>query len=253
MLGYTRASTAEQAVSGIGLAAQEHAIREECARRGWVLERVVRDEGASGGSLDRVGLRDALEDIADGHADGLLVARLDRLSRSVGDFATLLDWFDVADATLVAIDLGIDTSTPGGKLVANVFASVAQWEREVIAARTRDGLAVVRSEGRPISGPTVSDDAVLMAKIEDMRATGTTYRQIAVKLNEEGIPTLRGGACWRASSLQRILSGPRPATRRKAVTLPEARRAPSGRRTTPPRERALTQTPTAYAEQEVPR
>lgn len=130
VIGYTRVSTAEQARNGYGLDAQEAAIRDEAERRGWPLLRVIRDEGVSGESLDRPGIREALERIAAGEAGGLVAAKLDRLSRSLVDFGTLLDWFTDAGATLVALDLGLDTSTPGGRLVANVFASVAEWERD---------------------------------------------------------------------------------------------------------------------------
>ena len=220
MIGYARCSTHEQAVSGLGLVAQEDAITRECERRGWRLERLVRDEGASGKSLDRPGLQSALRAIADGQADGLVCAKLDRLTRSVTDFAALLLWLEDADASFVALDMGVDTSSPSGRLVANLMASVAEWERSVIAARTREGLAAARAEGRPISQPAVSDNDDLRAMIEEMRAEGATFREIADSLNEASVPTVRGGACWRASSLQRTLSGPRRRTRAKVVALP---------------------------------
>jgi DNA invertase Pin-like site-specific DNA recombinase len=81
-------------------------------------------------------------------ASGLVVTKLDRLSRSVVDFRHLLEWFSEADATLIALDLGIDTSSPGERPVANVFASVAELEREVIGARTRKGLQAARGQGQ---------------------------------------------------------------------------------------------------------
>src|SRR4051794_5584393 len=93
VIGYARVSLAEQAANGYSLAAQEDAIRAACVQRGWELLEVVRDEGASGKSLDRPGMTRALAMIASGDAQGLIVAKLDRLSRSVVDFATLLGWF----------------------------------------------------------------------------------------------------------------------------------------------------------------
>jgi len=105
-------STGEQVATGCGLDAQEAAIRASCELRGWVLTDIHRDEGESGKSLDRPALRRVLEEIAAGDATGLLVGKLDRLTRSVADFASLLDWFVQAEATLVPLDLGIDTSTP---------------------------------------------------------------------------------------------------------------------------------------------
>jgi len=231
VLGYARCSTAEQAESGHGLAAQEAAIRTECDRRGWTLVAILRDEGGSGKSLDRPGLSSALQRIAAGEAAGLVASKLDRLSRSVVDFGTLLEWFTDAAATLVALDLGIDTGTPGGRLVANVFASVAEWERETIAARTRDGLAAVRATGRPISRPAVADLPELRERIAAMRAEGRTLQSIADTLNAEGIPTPRGGAEWRPSSVQNAAGYKRRKPRRRPAELPNVKRRRGSLRT----------------------
>jgi DNA invertase Pin-like site-specific DNA recombinase len=221
VLGYARVSTADQVETGHGLAAQEAAISQECATRGWELAEIVRDEGESGKTLDRAGLTHALQAIADGHATGLVVSKLDRLSRSVADFAALLEWFTAASSTLVALDLGIDTSTPGGRLVANVFASVAEWEREVIAARTKEGLRAARASGTRISGPAVSDQPKLQRRIRRLRTRGHTLQAIADRLNKEGVPTLRGGTEWRPSSIQTAAGLRRRRTRRRAVDLPD--------------------------------
>jgi DNA invertase Pin-like site-specific DNA recombinase len=152
------------------------------------------------------------------------VSKLDRLSRSVVDFGTLLEWFTEGGATLVALDLGIDTSSPGGKLVANVFASVAEWEREVIAARTREGLAAVRARGKTIGHPAVVDRPELVVRITDMRDAGHSLRAIARRLNEESVPTLRGAAEWRASAVQAAAGYKRPSPRRARVDLPPIKR-----------------------------
>jgi DNA invertase Pin-like site-specific DNA recombinase len=224
VLGYCRVSTHEQAHNGVGLAAQEAAIRAECASRGWLLVDLIRDEGASGKSLERRGLRAALARIARGEADGLIVSKLDRLSRSVVDFGTLLEWFTEVDANLIALDLGIDTSTPGGRLVANVFASVAEWEREIIGQRTREGLAAVRAGGKAISRPAIADQPKLERRIRRLREKGWTLQRIADKLNAEKVPTLRGGELWRPSSVQVAAGYKRRKPRRAVVDLPRANR-----------------------------
>lgn len=216
MLGYARVSTTEQATSGLGLAAQRSAIEAEASRRGWVLVEVVSDEGASGKDLDRPGLLRALGMILDGKADGLVAAKLDRLSRSVVDFGTLLEWFDDHKAVLVALDLQIDTSTPGGKLVANVFAAVAEWERQVIGERTRLALGALRADGRAVSGPSVGDDRALAVRIRKLREGGMSRQAICDLLNAEGLPTPRGGALWRPSSLQAVEGYQRPRRRHRA-------------------------------------
>ena len=219
VIGYVRVSTVEQADAGNGLAAQEAAIRGECDRRGWTLLRIARDEGASAKNLNRPVLTAALESVVAGDAAGLVVAKLDRISRSVVDFGNLLAFFEEAEATLVALDLGVDTSTPAGRLVANVLASVAAWEREAIGERTRDALAVRKANGLPVSRPAVVGE--LAARIASMRAEGAPYQAIADTLNAEGVPTLRGGAQWRVSSVQAAAGYKRPRARAsRSVDLP---------------------------------
>lgn len=223
VIGYLRCSTSEQSDSGHGLAAQETALQEACERREWVLLDVVRDEGVSGKSLAREGLQSVLERIAVGEADGLMVAKLDRLTRSMIDFALLLEWFTQADATLVALDLEIDTSSPGGRLVAHVFAAAAEWERDMISVRTREGLAAARRRGAKFL-PSVKDDPEVVQLILDLRDCQLSYDGIAAELNERGIPTARGAKLWRRSAVQGVLGPPRRVKARRQVVLPEIAR-----------------------------
>ncbi len=220
VLGYARCSTSEQAESGLGIAAQEATIRSECQRRGWELVGVVTDEGESGKSLDRPGLQTALTRIAEREVDGLVAAKLDRISRSVRDFADLLEWFSATGASLVAVDVGVDTSTPGGKLVCGVFSAVSEWERDVIASRTRDGLAALRAQGRPISRAAVADSPKLAERIRKMRGSGKTYQAIADALNKAKVPTLRGAPKWTVSGVRGAAGYERPRIRKKATVLP---------------------------------
>jgi len=224
VLGYARCSTSEQAESGLGIAAQEATIRSECQRRGWELVEVVTDEGESGKSLDRPGLQAALKRIADREVDGLVAAKLDRISRSVRDFADLLEWFSATGASLVAVDVGVDTSTPGGKLVCGVFSAVSEWERDVIASRTRDGLAALRAKGKPISRAAVADNPRLAKRIRKMRESGMTYQAIADALNKERVPTLRTAKTWTVSGVRGAAGYTRPRGRKKAAALPSVGR-----------------------------
>ena len=209
-VGYARVSTSEQTISGLGLAAQEATIRSECARRGWQLNEVALDAGESGKTLDRPGLRRALELVADRRATVLVAAKLDRISRSVLDFAALLEWFGAADASLVALDVGVDTSTPGGRLVANVFASVAEWERDTISGRTRDALQAARAQGGQVSRPAVGDRREVAERIRRLRDEGCTLQAIADVLNQENVATARGAPEWRVSSVQSAAGYRRP-------------------------------------------
>jgi DNA invertase Pin-like site-specific DNA recombinase len=162
----------------------------------------------------------ALQRISSGEAVGLVAARLDRVARSAIDLADILAWFTRHGVMLVALDLGIDTSSPSGRLVASVIGAVAEWERDTIAARTRDGLAVVRAEGRPTGRPAVTDRPDLTARIKTLRASGMTLQAIADVLNDERVPTLRGASAWRPSSVQTAAGYRRPPAPRHPVGLP---------------------------------
>lgn len=224
VIGYVRVSTAEQADAGNGLEAQEAAIRDECDRRGWVLAGIECDAGVSGRDLQRPGLSAALERVAAREVDGLIVAKLDRLSRSVIDSGMLFEWFAKAEAALIALDLRIDTSTPTGEMMANVVASVAKWEAATIAQRTRDGLAAKRAKGEPISRASLADRPELRERIQALRNAGRSMQGVANVLNAEGVPTLRGGKEWRPSSVQSVLGPKRRKPSRRTATLPDPRR-----------------------------
>jgi DNA invertase Pin-like site-specific DNA recombinase len=220
MVLYIRVSTEEQARSGLGLDAQRADLQRAGDYQDWEIAELVCDEGISGKDLNRPGLKHALELIATGQADGLAVAKLDRLSRSVIDAGMLAEWFEDAGARLVALDLNIDTSTPSGLMVLHVLSAVAEWERLTIAARTRDGLAALRAKGMPTGRPAVADIPALADRIGLMRAQGLTLQAIADALNAESIPTIRGGTHWRVSSVQAAAGYRRRRPRRKPAELP---------------------------------
>jgi DNA invertase Pin-like site-specific DNA recombinase len=145
MLAYLRVSTDEQAMSGLGLDGQRAALERAFAYRGWELVDTIRDEGISGSTLERPGLMRALEMLVAGDADGLVVAKLDRLSRSMRDFCELIEWFEEAERALVMLEPDVDTSTPAGRAVAHVMVAFAELERGMIADRTRAALAAARA------------------------------------------------------------------------------------------------------------
>ena len=144
--GYLRVSTSEQALTGHGLDAQRDTIQQVAHRRGWTEVAWHVDGGHSGKDLDRPAMRDLLAKIR--KDDVLVVAKLDRLSRSLVDFAGLMQQASRRGWSFVALDLGVDTTTATGRLVANVMASVSEWEREVIGQRTKEGMAIARAKGR---------------------------------------------------------------------------------------------------------
>lgn len=123
VVGYARVSTSEQLQSGAGLEAQHAAIRDEAARRGWLVARVYQDVASGRSVADREGLAEALEVVERGDADALVVPKLDRLSRSLMDFSVLMERSRKKGWALVALDLGVDTTTPAGAMPGRTIRS----------------------------------------------------------------------------------------------------------------------------------
>ena len=198
VVGYVRVSTEEQGRSGLGLEAQREAIRRACADRGWTLVASEQDVQSGRSRRNRPGLDRALAACKAGQAEGLVAAKLDRLSRSVIDCGALLDEAQRGRWNLVALDFGLDLSTPQGRLVANVLASVAQWEREVIGERIRAALKVKRERGEP--GQVPPD---VRRRIIHLHRKGLSERKITDTLNRRKVPAL--GRCWHRTTVSRIL------------------------------------------------
>jgi site-specific DNA recombinase len=154
---YTRKSTeegleqafnsldAQRATAEAYIASQQH--------EGWscLLERYD-DGGFTGGNLDRPALQRLLEHIAAGQVDCVLVNKVDRLSRSLLDFARLMELFEKHQVAFVSVTQQLNTATSVGRLILNVLLSFAQFERELIAERTRDKIAAARRHGKWIGG-----------------------------------------------------------------------------------------------------
>jgi DNA invertase Pin-like site-specific DNA recombinase len=203
VIGYARVSTDEQGSSGVGLATQRQAIEIECGHRGWTLLR-VEEEVLSGKNMRRPRLQAVLAACRAGEADGFVVSKLDRLSRSLIDFARLLDEAKRHGFNVVALDLGVDLSTPSGEFLANVMASAAQWERRIIGERTKSALAVKRAQGVRLGRPPTLAGA-LAERIVVERAQGRTLAAIAEDLNRESVPTAHGGARWHPATVRSVL------------------------------------------------
>jgi DNA invertase Pin-like site-specific DNA recombinase len=209
VLGYVRVSTSEQATSGAGLAAQQVAIETACAHQGHELVKVWSDAGWSAATLDRPAIAAALVELDHGRADALMVAKLDRLSRSLLDFSGLMERARRRGWTIVALDLGLDTSTPAGEMMANILAVFSQFERRLIGQRTKDALAAKRASGVRLGRPRAIPADVVERIVSD-RAAGLTLTSIAQRLTDDGVPTVAGGARWYASTVRQVLQYVRP-------------------------------------------
>jgi DNA invertase Pin-like site-specific DNA recombinase len=204
-VGYLRVSTDEQADTGAGLAAQRASVTAEAQRRGWELVEISTDTASGRSRAGRPALTRALSLVASGEADVLIVAKLDRLSRSLRDFADVLATAQREGWFLVALDLGVDLSTPAGEFLAHVMASAAQWERRIIGQRTREALAMKRAAGVRLGRPAALPDPVV-ARIVHRRAAGDSLAVIADALNAENVATAQGGARWHASTVRAVLA-----------------------------------------------
>jgi len=220
VIAYVRVSTDEQATAGQSLDAQRSKLEAYSDLYDLELIDVIVD-AESAKSLNRPGLQSALDMIRKGEADGLVIAKLDRLTRSVSDWQTLIDDYfgERAGKQLFSVGDSIDTRTAAGRLVLNVLLSVAQWEREAIAERTKETLQhkIANGErcGKVRFGYDLADDDKTLvpnaaeqeaiAIMQKLRSAGESYRKIAVELSRRGIETKEGNATWMHTAVAGIL------------------------------------------------
>jgi DNA invertase Pin-like site-specific DNA recombinase len=204
VVAYVRVSTDEQRESRAGLDAQRGAILTECEHRGWSVVCVIEDAGYSAKDLKRPGVQTALEVLRDGRADALVVAKLDRLSRSMLDFSGIMATAQKQRWGLIALDCQVDTTTPAGEVMANVLASFAQFERRLISQRTKDALAIKKAQGVRLGRPRSLPDEVVQ-RISVERAEGRTLGAIAERLVGADVPTAQGGKTWYPSTVAAVL------------------------------------------------
>lgn len=200
MFGYTRVSTDEQ-VNGYGLDAQRDTVDQEAARRGWTVEHFA-DEGVSGKSIGPK-LQEVLQLLASGQGDGLVVAKLDRLSRSIVNASNIIEAAQRQGWSLVILDLGVDLTTAAGRMQAMMLVNFAQYERELISERTKSALAAKKRRGEPIGRPRVASPSVVR-KIVKLRNAGNTYDAIASALTREKVLSPLGKPSWQPSTVRRI-------------------------------------------------
>ncbi len=235
-VGYVRVSTDQQAQEGVSLEAQHVRIRAHCVSQQIELVDICADEGYSAKSLERPGIKRALDMLRTGKADAIVVVKLDRLTRSVKDLGYLCDTFfrEGLPYSLLSVSDSIDTRSAGGKLLLNVLMSVAQWEREAVSERTQEAMDELKRQGIRTGGaaygwqwskePDASgrkqlipcpQEQAAIRRICDLHRQGLGIRTIAMQLDREGIPA-RKSRTWEPQrpSIYRILE------REGLITLP---------------------------------
>ena len=216
-IGYTRVSPRDQAASSVSLVSQRMKIEAYAVLHDLELVEVIEDAGFSAKSLDRPGMTNLLRLIRGRKIGVVIVAKLDRITRSVRDLGELIDLFQRSGVEFASVADHIDTSTASGRLVLNVMGSVSQWEREAIGERTSEALAVMRSNGRRISRHApygyrlnsqgwVEDEREQEAVqvMRSLRADGQSLRQIAAELQRQGHHS-RNGRRLSAQTIANVL------------------------------------------------
>ena len=223
-IGYTRCSTNEQTISGLGLDAQAERVRAYCTLKGLRLVDLITDAGVSGGKAlaTRDGGRALLDALKRKQADAVVMLKLDRMFRNAGDCLTTVEQWERQGVSLHIADLGgnaIDTTSAAGRFMLVVLAGAAEMERNLTRERTRSALAVKRANGQRIGtvpyGFTLDTDGVRLipneaeqAVIEDIRAMrkrGAKLQEIADALTERGVATKTGRSKWGHPAISRIL------------------------------------------------
>lgn len=217
-IGYVRVSTDKQADFGVSLEAQTQKVQAMAVVQGADLVDVIIDAGESAKSLNRPGMARLLALVDSGAVDTVIIAKLDRLTRSVADLAELLKRLERRGVSLVSVADSLDTRSAAGRLVLNIMVSVSQWEREAIGERTRDAMRHKRANGERVGtmafgyrvssgGVNLEPDAheqAILARMKNLSVQGLSTRQIAGTLNAEGLTTRRGTP-WRFQYVARAL------------------------------------------------
>jgi site-specific DNA recombinase len=196
-----RVSTEKQAEEGVSLDLQASKFEHYAVAHDVELVKTFSD-ALSGKSMKRPGLQEALAMLERGEADGLLVTKLDRLTRNVADFESLLQRYFVAGRfDLLSVEDAIDTRTALGRFTLRLYVILGQLERERLAERTKDSLRHKRATG----GGTPRVEGPVVERIVALENAGHSLRAIAEQLTAEGVPTLKGGK-WASETVRKIIS-----------------------------------------------
>lgn len=172
---YARVSTAN---NGQNPEMQLIELREYANRRGWQSSEFV-DVGVSGSKEHRPQLDRLLVECRRRRVDAVVVYRYDRFARSLRQLVNALEEFRTLGIQFISLHEGVDTSTANGRLIFGIFASIAEFERELIRDRVRSGLAAAKSKGKRLGRPRVIVDA---ARIASLRAQGRSWREVMAEM-----------------------------------------------------------------------
>jgi len=184
---YARVSTLGK---GQDTEVQFRELRQFSQARGWQIVGEYTDSGVSGSKESRPELNRLLTDARRRKFDCVLVYRYDRFARSLRQLVNALEEFRSLGIDFVSLHEGVDTSTANGRLVFGIFASIAEFERELIRDRVKSGLANARAKGKRLGRPRKTVDA---ARIGRLRAAGVSWRKIARQMECSARTARRAG------------------------------------------------------------
>ena len=228
-VGYIRVSTEEQAREGISLEAQEDKIKKYADLHSLELVEVISDEGKSGKDLNREGIQKIISLCQEEKVNHLIVYKMDRLTRRLLDLLTLIEEvFKPNKVQFHSITEKIDTATAQGKFFLAIMGAMAQMERDLVSERTKEALQYKISKGENVGSPPLgflAEDKKLLridgefkvvSYVKSLKRKKLSLRQIANRLNEQGVSTKRGGS-WYAGTVRYILRNGRYKQEKKAA------------------------------------
>ncbi len=209
-------STSEQGESGLGLDVQVARCEGYAARIDANVIAVLREVQSAKNMTKRPMLLDCLQKLKTGEANVLIVAKLDRLSRSVIDLCSLLEQSEKENWSLVLLDLGIDTTTPAGRVQAQVIAAFAEYERRLISQRTKEAMKAAKDRGVHC-GVTSKIPQEIVERVVSERLGGATWMGICDGLDADGVATAREAEFWQVGSAQSVFNSSRGKAHRRSL------------------------------------
>ncbi|MBD3242827.1 MAG: recombinase family protein [Chitinivibrionales bacterium] len=219
LIGYVRVSTEDQARNGVSLADQEAKIRAYAELYGHEVTQVITDPGISAKNLRRPGVQCLLDSVKQKQTEGVVVAKLDRLTRSVRDLADIVELCGKRGVALVSVAEQIDTSTAAGRMVVNMLGVISQWERETIGERTSAAIQYKRANGESYPGrcapygyrkqdgrlAPVDSEQYVIAVVMDLSHTHGA-RAICRELQARGLRRRNGSTEWHHKIVGKIIA-----------------------------------------------
>ncbi|MDE0078907.1 MAG: recombinase family protein [Caldilineaceae bacterium] len=211
-IAYIRVSTDEQAISELSLRAQHREVVAYAERSGVDIVSVLADENESASTLNRPAVSGLLTHIDSGQVDAVIISKLDRLTRRIKDFMSLLQRMRIAKRAdggqgvdLISSAESLDTGSAAGQIVINIMDSVSQWDREVIGERTSTALQELKAQGKSTGNPNYGYEAgedgklieneqeqAVLHRVAELRAQGKSWARVASSLTDAGVRTRRG-------------------------------------------------------------